>query len=93
MSQLTHRQLPLIRTRTLLIGGVALIVAIAIAVAAGVSGGDSTVSDARPGEAPALRTDGGPEESKRGPITRPQEATGGAALRPDGGPEESTRLR
>ncbi len=46
-----------------------------------------------PGEAPALRSDGGPEESTRGPFSQPQGATGGAALRPDGGPEESTRLR
>lgn len=46
-----------------------------------------------PGEAPALRTDRGPEESTRGPFKGQREANGGAALRPDGGPEESTRLR
>ena len=49
--------------------------------------------NAAPGEASALRPDGGPEESTRGPFTQPREEAGGAALRSDGGPEESTRLR
>lgn len=90
MSQLTHRQLPLIpvRTRTALIAGViaALVAAVVLALAINASDSSSALSQVKPGEAPALRSDGGPEESTRG-------ATRGAALRTDGGPDESTRLR
>ena len=90
MSQLSHRQLPLIsvRKRTALIAGTiaVLLAAVILALAISASDNSSSVSEVKPGEAPALRSDGGPEESTRG-------ASQGAAVRADGGPDESTRLR
>ncbi len=90
MSQLTHRQLPLIpaRSRVAVVAAAvaAVIAAVVLALAISASDSSSTVSEVKPGEAPALRSDGGPEESTRG-------ASGGAAVRSDGGPDESTRLR
>lgn len=95
MSELTHHQLPLSPTRIralLVAGAIALVIAAAaIAAAIGGSQGGSTVAAENVSQAPALRADGGPEESTRGPINRSGGATEGAALRSDGGPEESTR--
>lgn len=97
MSQLTHRQVPFnpARVRTVLVATIVAAVLAAAAITAAIAGsdGESTPSQVKPGDAPALRSDGGPEESTRGAIGTAQSPGGGAALRSDGGPEESTRLR
>ena len=107
MSQVIPRQHPAVVLRSQYVQ-LRVLLAIAMIAVVGLSAavvilatndgaGSSSVSSGRPasvpGEAPALRPDGGPEESTRGPLDRQREAPGGAALRPDGGPEESTRLR
>lgn len=106
MSQVIPKQHPAVVLRShytqlralLAIAMIAVVGLTAAVVILATNEGDGTsASSAQPvsasGDAPALRSDGGPEESTRGPFTRSQGATGGAALRPDGGPEESTRLR
>ena len=106
MSQVIPKQHPAVvlrshyvQLRALL--AVAMIAVVGLTVAVVILATDDSASTSAssgqpasvPGEAPALRPDGGPEESTRGPFTRSREEAGGAALRPDGGPEESTRLR
>ena len=106
MSQVIPKQHPAVvlrshytQLRALLAVAMIAVVGLTVAVvilATGDSASNSASSGqpiSAPGEAPALRSDGGPDESTRGPFTQPREETGGAALRPDGGPEESTRLR
>ncbi len=106
MSQVIPKQHPAVvlrshyvQLRALLVVAMVAVVGLTVAVVilATDDRASTSASSGQPasaaGEAPALRSDGGPEESTRGPFTRPREETGGPALRPDGGPEESTRLR
>lgn len=103
MSQVVPKQHPAVvlrshyvQLRALL--AVAMIAVVVLTAGVVILATDDSASSARSGqpasaigEVPALRSDGGPEESTRG-FTRPREETG-PALRPDAGPDESTRLR